>query len=617
MDFRDFAGSAAPQIDRRWWTLGRREAADSITATLQTLQRAQSDRLRQQVTSTRLYGNVSPSGIAGLQLGKVAAVQPGVRDRITYNVVQSVIDTVTAKIAKNRPKPLFLTSGGDYQQQRKAKRLNQFCDGLFYEAQTYRLAVEAFRDACVVGDGVIHVFERDGRVCHERVMSSEMWVDELEGFYGHPRQMHRAKAVDRQVLADAFPGHRSAIEKADRSTVDQSSSRPSMSDLVQVRESWHLPSSKSAKDGLHVISIDGECLLVEEWTRDYFPFARLTWTPRMWGFWGQGLAEQIQNLQLEINKLLWVIQRSMHLAGSYKVLVENSSKIVSEHLNNDIGAIIKYAGTAPQYVAPPIIPQEIYAHLETLKRAAFEQAGVSQLSAEAKKPSGLDSGAALREYNDIESDRFATIGKAYEQFFLDVARMSVDEARGIYAESGSYSVKSPAKKWLETVDWADIDLAEDAYVMQVYPVSSLPTDPAGRLQTVQEYAQAGFLDPKQAKRLLDFPDLEAANGLSNATEDYLAKILDAMVDRGEYEPPEPFDDLPRAREMALEYYQRGKAQGLEEERLEMLRRFLSQLDMLDQIAIPQMPAGGAAPGVPEAPPVSDLMPAAPGAAPVA
>jgi hypothetical protein len=47
------------------------------------------------------------------------------------------------------------------------------------------------------------------------------------------------------------------------------------------------------------------------------------------------------------------------------------------------------------------------------------------LSAAAQKPAGLDSGKALREYNDIESDRFMTIGQAYERYYLQLAKLDI------------------------------------------------------------------------------------------------------------------------------------------------------------------------------------------------
>lgn len=626
IEFRDFTvggersgvpGKLPDNKERRWWMLKGEDAANVISGTLNLIRDAQSFRATQWIVSARLYGNLAPTTLAGVSFSKLAAQQPALRDRISYNVVQSVVDTAVARVTRNRPKPLYLTNGGDHKKQREAKRLNAFMDGVFYENSTHAIGTTVFRDAAVWGDGFIHVFAKANRVCHERVMSSEIFVDDVESLYGSPRQMHRVKQVDRQVLFDMFPDDADKIAGAKPSRTEEAG-RSIVADMITVRESWHLPSGPGADDGKHCITIDGAVLgEMEPWPHQWFPFARVQWTPRLYGYWGQGLAEQLQNIQLEINKLLWVIQRSMHLMGSFKVFIENGSKIVKEHLNNDVGSIINYTGTPPMYVTPPIVAPEVYAHLQTLKNSAYEQAGISQLAASSLKPDGLNSGRALREYNDIQTDRFATVSKSYENMFMDVARLSIEVIKMIAERDGEYKVRVPNKKGVELLDWADINLSEDDYVMQCFPVSSLPSDPAGRLATIQEYAQAGFLSPRQARRLLDFPDLEQVESLANAEEDYLTGVFDRIVDDGDYTSPDPLDDLALAKQLCLEYYAKGKNNNLREDRLELLRRYLQQISEIEQAMMPPAPpmpmpgmeAQPLAPPMPMQP--SDLVPNVP------
>ena len=627
IEFRDFTiggeRSGVPDKlpdnkERRWWMLDGQDAADVISGTLNLIRDAQSFRATQWIVSARLYGNLAPTTLAGVSFSKLAAQQPALRDRISYNVVQSVVDTAVARITRNRPKPLFLTSGGDYRKQREAKKLNQFLDGVFYENGTHEIGATVFRDAAVWGDGFIHVFAQGGRVCHERVMSSEIFVDDVEALYGSPRQMHRVKQVDRQVLFDMFPDDADKIAGAKPSRTEEAG-RSIVADMLTVRESWHLPSGPGANDGKHCITIDGAVLgEMEPWPHQWFPFARCQWTPRLYGYWGQGLAEQLQNIQLEINKLLWVIQRSFHLAGSFKVFIENGSKVVKEHLNNDIGSIINYTGTMPQYVVPPIVSPEIFSHLQNLINKAYEQSGISQLAAASLKPEGLNSGRAIREYNDIQTDRFHAIAKSYETMFMDVARLSIEVVKMIADHSDErYEVKVPSRKSIARLDWQSIKLDQDDYIMQCFPVSSLPNDPAGRLATIQEYAQAGFLTPRQARRLLDFPDLEQVESLANAEEDYLTMVFDKIVDDGEIITPDPLDDLQLSKQLCLEYYAKGKANNLSEDRLDKLKTYLQQINEIEQkMAPPPMPmpipgAGGPplAPPMPMAP--SDLVPNVP------
>jgi hypothetical protein len=610
--------SPSGRYEARWWAVPKQERAESLAKIMTAIAQYDSKRQTQYQISTRLYGNTNLMGLNGLSMTKIASVNNALKDRISYNLVQSTVDTVTAKISKNKPKPLFLTSGGDYKMQRKAKKLDQFVDGVFYENEAYRLGADVFRDAGVFGDGFIHVFEHYGRVKWERVMASELFVDWVEAFYGSPRQLHRGKNVDRTVMVDLFSNHKSEILAANSASADLMGQYQNVADQIFVGESWHLPSGPDAKDGLHVIWIDGHILFEEKWEKDHFPFAKFSWGKRMYGYWGQALAEQIQNLQLELNKLLWVVQRSMHLAGTFKVFIKNGSKFPKEHINNDIGAIIS-GNEPPQYIVPPIVQPEVYSHIQTIKTMAYEQAGISQLSAASQKPAGLNSGKALREYNDIETDRFMTVGQAYERFFLDLAKLSVEAAKEIYEREGEYKVKVPGKKFIKTIDWKDVDLQEDEYIMKIFPVSSLPNDPAGRLQTIQEYIQAGFITPRAGRRLLDFPDLEQIEDLQNSEEDYLHEILEKIVDNGVYTIPEPFDDLQLASELALEYYAQGKCANLEEEKLSLLRKFIDQVNLLKQKAMPPVPPA-AGPGMgppqaaPQALPQSPMIPNVPGAA---
>lgn len=574
-----------------------------MTANVKAMALYDSRRQAQYQISARIYGNANLMGLNGLSFSKTQMNQSAIKDRLTYNVCQSVTDTITSKIAKNKPRPMFLTSGGDYKLQRKAKKLDKFVEGVFYENGAHTLGPTIFRDGCIFGDGIVHVFAKDGRIKFERVMASEMYVDWVDAFYGAPRQLHRVKNVDRSVLADMFPGKAELIRNASSASAEMTGAAQNVADQVTVVESWHLKSGPDAKDGIHTINLAEGNLFEEKWDKPYFPFAKFTWCKRLFGDWGQGLVEQIQNIQLEINKILWVIQRSFHLAGSFKILLENGSKIVKEHLNNDIGAIVSYSGTPPQYVVPQIVASEMYAHLQMLKTSAYEQAGISQLSAASQKPAGLNSGKALREYNDIESDRFMLIGQAYEQFFLQLARLTVDTAKEIFENDKKLEVKVPGSRFIQTIDWKDVDLEDDEYVMKMFPVSSLPNEPAGRFQTIQEYIQAGFITPRTGKKLMDFPDLELVEELGTASENYLNEILEKIIDGdgtdASFTPPEPFDDLVLARELALQYYAQGKANGLEEEKLELLRKFMDQISVLEQKSAqalqPPMPAPQAEP----------------------
>ncbi len=196
------------------------------------------------------------------------------------------------------------------------------------------------------------------------------------------------------------------------------------------------------------------------------------------------------------------------------------------------------------------------------------------LSAQSQKPSGLDSGKALREFNDLESERFMEVAQRYERTFIEAAKIMVGMAKEIYEEDGEFKVKVKGKKFIETIDWADVDLDEDKFVMEAFPTSSLSSTPAGRLQDVQELLQAGFITKEDGMKLLDFPDLESTMSLANAGIEDIDRMIELMIDKGEYQTPEPYQNLELGIKKCQQAYLKYKSEGADDDRLELFRRWM-------------------------------------------
>lgn len=598
----------------RWWLCSDDDLPDAILSQIGQIIQADRGRIDSYNTYAKLYGTWVPTFWNGYQLANSGKPTSPVKDRLTYNIVQSCIDTLTARISQNKPKPMFLTSAGDSKLQRKAKKLDAFCYGAFYNGRLYEMGPKGFRDECVFGEGIIHPYASGGQVKYERVLPYELLVDYLESHYGpeSTKTLFRIKNIDRSALIEEYPDKEEQIRAMPNTAQFISAANRSISDQVTIAEAWRLPLSKD-KPGRHAI-VGTQCTLYsEDYTDDFFPFAIGRFSPRLYGFYSQGMAEQLVPIQVEINRTLISIQRSLYLGGTHKIFVKSGSKVIKSHFDNLIGTILEYAGdTEPRYVVPQLVQPEIYAHLENMIQKGYQLPGVSQMSAGSVKPQGLDSGKAIRAYDDTQLQRFQTVAQGYEQLFVDLARITISVARKIYAEEGKLKVNVPGKRFIESIDWKDVDLDDDEFQLQIYPVSKLPNDPAGRLATIQEMMQGGLISPEVGKRLLDYPDLEAEQNLANASSDYLHKILDEMVEDGKYTAPDPFDNLVEAKRLCLEYYAQGKLNDLAEDRLELLRNFSDAVTTLQNQAMealqPPMPAPGVAPANPEATPTSPLIP---------
>jgi hypothetical protein len=613
--------------DYYWWKSN--EPHKAVFPFIKTLNQKQSEVQNLNIRNMRLYGNNEYNGLS-LYNYQSSETSYSILNRLTMNVIESMVDTACSKITKNKPKPYFLTDGGDFTLKRKAEKLTKFAEGQLYSTKTYELMPKVFKDACIFGTGCMKVYVEDNEIKCERVFIDEIKVDENESVYGKPRQMHQLKWVHKDVLAAAFPSKKGAIEAASNEINPGASSDTRQGDMLLVVESWKLPSGKNKKDGKKTICINNETLDSCAWTKNNFPFVFVRWNERPLGFWGKGIAEQLTGIQIEINKILRTIQVSMHLVSVPKLLVEASSKILTPHLNNKIGGIIKYAGTAPTPWQMGQVPPELFTQLDRLYQRSFELIGISQLSAQSQKPMGLNSGKAMRTYNEIETERFMECAKRYEQAFLDASELMIDYAKDISEETRNYSVRVPGSKFLSTIKWKDVDMKNDQYLMQNFPTSALSKNPSARFQEVQELLQAGFVDKADGMKLLDFPDLESFYNMNNSGIEDIERQIESMIDDGEYQTPEPYQNLSLGIKKMQQAYLMYRSQKAPEDRLELFRQWISDANELLSPPVTTgapMPneglvdAGAAANEIaaqeaqalaaPEAPATSDLLPNVP------
>lgn len=606
---------------QQWWLASNPDqAAAELLTSAAYLKDTQQYRYRQASVYARLYGNQSLYGFAGQSVSKLDQQYGLPQERPTFNLIQSATDTLVSRISQSRPQPRFLTDNSDYKQRSLAKKLNNFVGGEFYHTKAYELATIALRDALVTGTGVVHAYETpDARVGLERVLLTELLVDPNEAMYGEPRQLYRVKLVDRDVLIANFPKFRKKLEEAAKSYPDNSAdSSKTVSDLVMVVEGWHLRSGKNANDGRHTLACSAGFLFDEEYGKDRFPFSFLHYSPRLLGFWSQGLAEQLMGTQVELNSILYTISRAIKLVGVPRVFQEEGSKVMSAAHNNEVGVIVKYRGVKPEYEVAPCNAPELYAERDKLIQYGYQQCGVSALQASSQKPQGLDSGEAIRTYDDISTDRFASLSRRYDNLFVDLAYQVIDLAKDIATRDGEYSTVYPNKNGSQEIDLPKAAIVtKNAFIIQCFTQSSLPKDPAGRLSKVTEMMQAGLISLQEGRRLLDYPDLDQIETLANAGEERIFQALDKIIEDGKYSMPDPFMDLELATTLTAQYINLYGQCKPEESKAQMLKDFFNQIQAIKaaaatpSVATGQSPQGATPQAVPEASPTSSLLPNGP------
>jgi hypothetical protein len=588
----------------------REESPESEAAELfelgRTLLEQSNPRRRKNLIHARLYGNADVLGFSGRDFSRTVGATVALSAiRIGYNVIGSVIEALNSKIGKMRPRPTFITDGGTWAQQQKSRKLTSFVQGWFHESCIYVEAIMARLDAYVFGTGALHLFidPKTKKVRVERQFIDELFVDDVDGKYARPRRLFRRKVVDREALYEKFRKAKDAdklaeiIKNAAAPNEEVMGSRRSLelSDPVEVWEKWEL-----GEEGCHEMAVSSGMLLDEDWPLDCFPFVIRRYRPELLGFWGKGVAEILTPIQVEMNRTLRSVSEQLRRKGRGRVYAPVNS-IDKNQMDNSFGAIVFYKGAVPPTPdnAPAVSPDEVQ-HYRQLKADAYEEVGLSQLSATSKKPSGLDAAVAMREYNDIETERFALDAQADERMYMECAELALELIREFVPD---YAVALPKKRYSKKVTWGEIRLKKGEYIGQMFPVSSLPSTPAARRQAVEELRVGTYIDMATAKKLLDYPDLEAELSLANAAVEDVDAIIGNILDedRPVREPVDEFTNVPLLVERATAAFLFARRHGADEERLNMMRELIAE-------ATAKMAAIAAA----SAP---SPTPAAPGAAP--
>jgi hypothetical protein len=551
--------------------------------------------LRQQynLLYARIYGNLRFLGFGPTTYTQTAGLEDS---RITLNMAQNMVDAVVSRITRNKPKATVVTDGQDFSLQRRAKNLEAFIAGVFHKTKFRKKAIDAFRNCAIYGTGALKIYKNytTNEPEVEHVPPWMLVVDDTEALHGPPRNLYERRYIDREIVIQSFAEGKEDIEELIRkcpleTDEVQNFAHDNSADQLLVTESWHLPSSPTAKDGRHCITISN-CTLVDElYEYDHFPHIFIKFGTAPAGFFGLGLVGKLIGLQQEVNKLLRQIQQAHQLCAWPRIYVKRGSKVIKTHLNNEIGGIVEYDDVPPQQASFPVVPQEVYNHLKWLYEKGYEVSGISQLEATSQKPAGVESGIAMRTLQDVQTTRFSELGENWENLFADGAERLVEVCREIAAKDKNFGIKAINKDELGSYSWTDADMDLDAYRLQVFPTSAMPDEPAGKLQWVEDLSRAGNIDPEDAFDLLDFPDTKQYTRRRRAGRDVIDRSLERMLYDGEYTSPEPFDNLAYALRRAQETYDIGRLQGAPVENLELLQRYMVTAQALLKSSLPPNP----------------------------
>lgn len=540
------------------------------------------------------------------------------------NVLQSMVDTVVARIGKRRAMPIISADDAEYSEKLYARRASRVLRQKMKQPAIERMMPMFLRDGVVRGDGCVEVCRRGGDVVLEKFPRSELVFDDGESRNGMPLTLARVKMIDRSVLAKQFPEHAERIATVSAAPRDYwdpyDYDAPLDPDQIEVITAWRLPSNPTADDGVTLTCIrDGnEPLEQRPWKRMRFPIPRVQWTPSMRGFLGIGLIQQLAGSQNKVNELWNDHQLALHWASQLTIFTPRGANVEKNHLRGRDPKVVEYDGAIPTYLAPDPASKQAMDSLRWLIQQMYQIAGISEASASSRNPLGPNaSGKALDTFYDIESDRFSQLELQFAMARVDVGMAMLDEAKDL-AEQAAEDDSIELAPWIDEIDWAKFDFDSGVYHLVPEPENFIPSTRAGRLDALQDMAKIpGLLNnPLITASLFDEPDIARANRHLLGPMRQLEKVMEMLGDEGcplEMCVPTPYMLNPPglAKEMALGELGNAFSEGASDELLGRYRWFLQMLeDESLQVASP--PAdGGMPPPMPPGPPGAEMMPPGP------
>lgn len=550
--------------------------------------------------------------------GGQATSLPSRNDYQPTNVFANIIESLQADIYKQRLIGMFITDRASWRQQRQARDLSDFIDGIEYEAGCDQLDMLWGLHGLLFGIAIAKCVETpEGRIGFDCVPRWEMRVDPLEARYGKPRTIYHRYTADRGTVFDRFVARDCAGlvgSKARRTDVidnavyvreaweDQELYHHS--DMITITEAWHLPSGPGANDGRFVLTTAGDgqdpTLVDAPYHGKDFPL-RWMWTNTpLKGIDGMSVAMRILPNHRELAYLDGVAREAHAMASKFRIWAgpEGQNEVHLEHINDLNGTILR-SQTMPQSIPWTPLGPDFYAFRQSIKQEMYEISGSNQLSSNGQLPSGMKeaSGVALQTYDDQYTARHAIKYKLREAFVVGRAYMAMAMAEELSTE-GDYEVIASDNHTARPIKWSDVKANRDRFVLKCFSTSGLSKLPGARMAVLEKLLDKGVIDINGFRKAFDSLDLKASYDLDLSLYEVIRETLDRIVEDGEYLSPEPFDDLPLAIKIGRHVYAQIRlAYDVDAETKALVMQFIEEAErLLKKPAGDAQGAGGLPPG---------------------
>jgi len=434
------------------------------------------------------------------------------------NVIKSATDTVVSKISQARVRPFFDAVRGDYQTIKAARAAQDFFDQYFDQQKIYERAPETAKSAMLFDAGHFWIDEDNLQVMP--LPHWELFVNPYEvnvsGIRGCSYGMVFKRNYPLSMVRKQFP-------KAEALNRYSSAARDAVGEFIVFYD---------LAAGDKYFCFNSEIIHRKKIDYKRLPVTAMWWSPPILGWSTTCLADDLYTIQVTIDEIQLRIDQAMKQSPFNTVYIPEGSDIKATMLSNEAGLVVPYmegpGGGMPVVSAPAPISAMYGQLLDNYIQKAYELAGISQLSAQSKKPAGVTAGIALQTLEDIESERHNVTVQAYIHQFVEIAEIAVE------VFDADADVLPPAMNRAR-IKWGDIKRQKDMFRVQFSAGSALAKDPATKIQQIQSLQSLGINLQPILPQLLEIPDLETAYSATTASYDYVQSVIQHAAENGDVE----------------------------------------------------------------------------------
>ena len=468
------------------------------------------------------------------------------------NVIKSVIDSLVSKLSNNKVRPFFAPVDGTFKTKKVIRQAQQFFDIYYDKINLNNIISETFKDACIFDIGYIIINPFTFEV--ERVPS--YCIEELN--VNGENKVALIKWIHQPSLI------------LDKYGIEAKRQYINVEMLIKENEAILYVDEKKVK----TIPTNG------------YPIVNVYYNEPINNGKTVSIVDELEGIQTQIDLINAKIAATSQLTPANLVFIDEQSGLKSSDINNKDCQIYP-VGIQPGSTANPVnvvtpVPFDPYwsAMLDFYINKAYDMIGISQLSAQSRKPSGLDSGIALQTMEDIESDRFEVQVNHFINAYINVTRKLIE----IIPENFEIL---PADKYQSTMTWAALKEQNNLYKVQYSAATSLSKEPAERAKQIIQMSQIGLITPSKAAELMDMPDLTDAYSDAEAMEMAVSAVINNAVEYDLYDVPAYVSLTSLAREISLEQNQLFISMSAGKDNSEVAES-LKRLNKLDAIVADKM-----------------------------